>query len=894
MKVDHILLFLFWMKAAKGLECPGDDIGSPPSSVLSSAIYEEGESASLLCRFLAPPDCGPITWEKVTDQPIIPSSRIKIHDVTNGTGLYSTLTINPVSVRDEGLIFCRLRGSLFLHNIVVLPLPVVVISPLFKAAEEGSDVIFICNITNQQLRFGNATFKWCHGSNTLQNTMHIDLKGLSTLHLHSVAFKDRGNYRCGLQGYNDACASMKHVGILEVYSLEGTIFCKEEFDGNAGLTWIATPAGNTVIQPCNMSAFTGTIQRHCGINGVWGIPITIDCVRQEIHSALEDLIYLETTPGNTEAVIGSVISSISNITADSYSLTSGDLNTTTTVLEKVVNIITNTAETVSVNEQVFVGIIDDMLAEDYKKAWGEVNDKSSDAVASKIMKIIESFGAAVSQTLITDRPIVINGSNINVEFRRINATTPMITFYPEQTLNGSDVGISLNLESDSTGSITYTAAFYRTISEILQQRKNYRGLPEVASEVISLSIGSRMNTNPLPSPVVLTFDTEKLKQKNNLSDDIKTRCVFWDFGMKQYPAWSSNGCRRVNETCQCDHLTNFAVLMSPIQVLDELTLISLKLITIVGCSISVVGTVLTILTYLALWRYVKNDRGRLLMNLCVALTVAYVLFLTGIDRTQNDAVCTTIAALLHYFFLATFCLMLAEGIILLMSVTIVFYSKSKLKWLLAFGWGSPAIIVGITIGITHGEEYHSQYHCWLTLSNGVLYSFVGPAIAIILVNIAVIVRVQKAIYSSHFIVTKTQRQKIMTGVRSISILLPVLGVTWLFGILAVNADFVLFQYVFAIANSLQGFFIFLCYCVFSVPIRRAMERRIKMLTFGASSSKDDYKLQVIKTKPTNFTAAKNVLTNGVPTPFKKAASYQQASTIRRFNSFTAFPNTGSR
>ncbi|OWF51975.1 adhesion G protein-coupled receptor E3-like [Mizuhopecten yessoensis] len=886
MKLNEILLCLLWILTVKAAVCP--DGGITNHNLPYDSLYEEGERVTLPCQFFAPADCGPITWGKIpSGQPVIPSTRIRIDDVTNETALYSTLTIDPVSVRDEGGIFCSLKQVFIQFYIQIIPLPMVVISPLFKAAKEGSDVIVTCNVTNQHLRHFNDTFQWCHGSNTLQDTMHADNMSISRLFLSNVAIEDSGQYRCGVRGYGDTCANMKHVSILEVYRTEGTNFCKEVFDDHTGLTWIATPAGNIVTQPC-MANFTGVVERNCGADGVWGVVVTIGCVRQEIQSALEDLIHLETTPGNAEVIIGNVIASISEITTNPASLTSGDLNSTTAVLEKIVAIITNTAETVLVNEQKFVGIIDDMLAEDNLVSWAEVNDKSSDAVASNLMKIIENFGLIFSRTVTTANPIILNKKNMNVEFRRINLTTPMINFHPEQTLNGSEVGISLNLDSDTSGNLTYTAAFYRTISEILPKSKSYG---EFASEVISLSIGSGIETNRLSSPVMLAFDVEKLKRKNNLSGDLSIRCVFWDFGIKQ---WSSNGCRYVNESCQCDHLTNFAVLMSPIQILDEVTLISLRIITIVGCSISVVGTVLTMLTYLGLWRNVKNDQARLLMNLCAALTVAYVLFLTGIDKTEDNIFCTTIAALLHYFFLVTFCLMLAEGIILLMSVTVVFYSKSKLKWLLFFGWGTPAIVVGTTIGITHGKEYHSQHHCWLTLSNGVLYSFAGPAVAIILVNVAVIVRVQKAIYSSHFIVTKTQRQKIMTGVRSISILLPVLGVTWLFGILAVNADLVVFQYVFALANSLQGFFIFLCYCVFSVPIRRALERKIKLLTSAALSSKENYKIQVIKTKPTNYTVAKYALTNGVPTPFKKATSYQQASLVRRFNSFTALPNIGSR
>ena len=39
--------------------------------------------------------------------------------------------------------------------------------------------------------------------------------------------------------------------------------------------------------------------------------------------------------------------------------------------------------------------------------------------------------------------------------------------------------------------------------------------------------------------------------------------------------------------------------------------------------------------------------------------------------------------------------------------------------------------------------------------------------------------------------------------RMVLILLPVFGLTWLFGILAVNEDTLIFRYIFATFNSLQ-------------------------------------------------------------------------------------------
>ena len=41
------------------------------------------------------------------------------------------------------------------------------------------------------------------------------------------------------------------------------------------------------------------------------------------------------------------------------------------------------------------------------------------------------------------------------------------------------------------------------------------------------------------------------------------------------------------------------------------------------------------------------------------------------------------------------------------------------------------------------------------------------------------------------------------GVKGMIVLLPLLGLTWVFGIMAINKDTIAFQYLFAILNSLQ-------------------------------------------------------------------------------------------
>ncbi|KAL0186687.1 hypothetical protein M9458_018357, partial [Cirrhinus mrigala] len=39
--------------------------------------------------------------------------------------------------------------------------------------------------------------------------------------------------------------------------------------------------------------------------------------------------------------------------------------------------------------------------------------------------------------------------------------------------------------------------------------------------------------------------------------------------------------------------------------------------------------------------------------------------------------------------------------------------------------------------------------------------------------------------------------------KAVAVLLPILGISWIFGVLAVNDHSLLFQYMFAVFNSLQ-------------------------------------------------------------------------------------------
>ena len=64
-------------------------------------------------------------------------------------------------------------------------------------------------------------------------------------------------------------------------------------------------------------------------------------------------------------------------------------------------------------------------------------------------------------------------------------------------------------------------------------------------------------------------------------------------------------------------------------------------------------------------------------------------------------------------------------------------------------------------------------------------------------------------------------------------ILVTLGLTWLFGVLAISDAKLVFQYLFCIFNSIQGLLVFIFYCVLSVETRT----KYKAL-FGKDQEKD--------------------------------------------------------
>ncbi|XP_072033917.1 adhesion G protein-coupled receptor L2-like [Amphiura filiformis] len=345
------------------------------------------------------------------------------------------------------------------------------------------------------------------------------------------------------------------------------------------------------------------------------------------------------------------------------------------------------------------------------------------------------------------------------------------------------------------------------------------------SEVVAITVYVDDQKTSLPVSFELKIN------KDQAGEAEEPTCVFQKAGDNGEATWDTTGCEVTKSTdnkvtCHCKHTTNFAILMQVKEVKisrrDEL---ALEWITYICCTLSIIALLVTLIVLLALRSLLRSERVIIHVNLVVALMLAQTLLLVSGPAASTEAICRGVAIMLHYFFTAVFCWMLVEGIHLYLQIVRVFSAgKDRLIPYMAVGWGSPILIVVITAS-TRWYGYGENGRCWLSTANGMIWAFVAPALAIIAVNCVILIMVLRILVISAKTKSDGDYDHIKAGLKGAVLLLPLLGITWLFGVISVNAHTVVFLYLFAIFNSLQGVFIFLLYCVFNAEVRRAMNRQ---------------------------------------------------------------------
>ncbi|KAM6246720.1 adhesion G-protein coupled receptor D1 isoform 3-T3 [Porphyrio hochstetteri] len=390
----------------------------------------------------------------------------------------------------------------------------------------------------------------------------------------------------------------------------------------------------------------------------------------------------------------------------------------------------------------------------------------------------------------------------------------------------------------------------------------YKGyMISATSYLISIKV------DPLPklshilsgSPLITIQLTHKLtprqySQALNKSNRVHLYCAFLDYS-NGTGVWSNEGCVRESgdlnySVCLCNHLTNFAILMQvvPLKLTREHQ-VALSSITYIGCALSIFCLTITLVTFAVLSSVstIRNQRYHIHANLSFAVLVAQILLLTSFQFSPGMVPCKILAILLHFFFLSAFAWMLVEGFHLYSMVIKVFGSEeSKHLYYYGIGWGCPLVICVIST-TSSLDSYGESGNCWLSLENGAIWAFVAPALFVILVNIGILIAVTRVIsrISADNYKVHGDANAFKLTAKAVAVLLPILGSSWIFGILAVNAHALVFQYIFAVFNSLQGFFMFLFHCLLNSEVRAAFKHKTKVWSLTSSSTRN------INVKPFN-------------------------------------------
>ncbi|KAK0395881.1 hypothetical protein QR680_001472 [Steinernema hermaphroditum] len=350
----------------------------------------------------------------------------------------------------------------------------------------------------------------------------------------------------------------------------------------------------------------------------------------------------------------------------------------------------------------------------------------------------------------------------------------------------------------------------------------------VNSHVIGASVNDPTQSVSLPNSSPATFTFYHIRKEGVANP----RCVFWD---TKTMLWSENGCTLVqtNENftdCSCNHLTSFAILMditgSLETVLTGSAAVALDFITIIGCALSSICLALSVLVFTC-FRSLWNVRNTIHRNLCLSLLVAELLFVIGINRAENEAVCRGIAVALHYFFLSAFTWMLLEGYQLYLMLIQVFEpDRTRIIVYYVFGYGLAAIVVAISAGISW-QHYGTANYCWIDVSTPTIWAFVVPITIVIVINVVFLFIALKVVLSVRSR-DRTTSQRVAGWLKGSATLLCLLGITWIFGYLtAVTTAEPVFAYIFTILNSLQGLLIFVLHVVLNEKVRVTLVRFLR-------------------------------------------------------------------
>ncbi|KAL5262772.1 hypothetical protein ACHWQZ_G008238 [Mnemiopsis leidyi] len=338
--------------------------------------------------------------------------------------------------------------------------------------------------------------------------------------------------------------------------------------------------------------------------------------------------------------------------------------------------------------------------------------------------------------------------------------------------------------------------------------------------------------------------------------DVKRRyeCAYYNTTTQMWLQGSLSGCTTKLEkvkdgdklvSCQCSHMTSFAVLMSFDSDYDpiEETVTSYLLGISLGC------LVLTIIAFFPAKEMLKSRPVRLNLLLASSLIFSIISFYLMEIAVMNEikanrvpsesdsasAPCVIVAFMMNYFWLCQMAWMVCEALVMYRALVSAVMNSHIHKYMLKFNlacWGAPLIfpIIGVSWG---GADFANPKTCFLRRKYG-LVTFYGPVVLCTVLNIFLFVRISWSTFS---------RKSMDTGSMSLSAfekqkrrfkfaitVMTLLGVGWMFGffLIFLETNMILIRWLFILSNCTQGIFIFVLYVVLNKDLIKVWRKLLKL------------------------------------------------------------------
>uniref|UniRef100_A0A4W4FL01 Adhesion G protein-coupled receptor B1b n=1 Tax=Electrophorus electricus TaxID=8005 RepID=A0A4W4FL01_ELEEL len=625
--------------------------------------------------------------------------------------------------------------------------------------------------------------------------------------------------------------------------------CGEENYGN--VVWKRTPAGDTAAISCPSDA-AGLVLRRCTLDAVglafWENPTYIKCISTQYQDiqALVGVIHQQ----NQKHLRQKMILVFFKYDGTKYS---GDLLVVMEVLRNTTEMFRGAGYSLSnADVENYAQTISNLLKDEYHDKWEEAQLVSMGANIKEFFSLIEDFIDMIGKQMRDFQDIYEVTENFELSIqKRPKVMTSDVTFpmkgwrgMMEWVRNSEEKVIvsrnALSLDVPGNLSLSLSLSLSHTHTRINSTLLN--------SKVVTVIV--KPNPGFLSAPVEIEFPHQHNVSNHGNQPPSMYKKETDSQNASLLGSWSERGCRAftVDSTrtkCVCDGLSTFAILArpNPESNMDKNLLPSVTMI--VGCGVSSLTLLLLIIIYVSVWKYIRSERSVILINFCLSIICSNALILIGQTQARNKVMCTLVAAFLHFFFLSSFCWVLTEAWQSYMAVTGRLRNRIIRKRFLCLGWGLPALVVAISVGFTKAKGYGTVNYCWLSLEGGLLYSFVGPAAAVVLVNMVIGILVFNKLVSKDGITDVKLKER--AGTLSLSlvntgaippascraslwsscVVLPLLALTWMSAVLAItDRRSALFQILFAVFDSLEGFIIVMVHCILRREVQEAVKCRV--------------------------------------------------------------------